>query len=628
MPNALPAWLASVHHDGSARHVSNPCPRMGETVRVRLRTGAAAPVRRTWVRTSPDGEQAFTPMAPAGVSAPARWWEAELVVAEPSVHYRFLLEADDGVWFFSAAGATAYDPLDSTDFRLLADFAPPSWVRGAVFYQVFPDRFARADAAPGPGAGTLAWEAPPPEDLPFARVFYGGDLVGLTQRLDHLAELGVNALYLNPIFTSPSNHRYDVADFEHVDPRLGGDAALSRLRQALTARGMRYLLDLVPNHVGDRHPWFLAAQADPSVPEAEFFTFERRPDRYATWLGVRTLPKLDYRSAELRRRMIAGEDSVVRRWLRPPWSADGWRVDVGNMLGRQGAVQLGAEVARAIRFAAKETRPDAYLLGEHFFDATAQLQGDEWDGVMNYAGFTFPLWHWLRGYRQELRRPAGELVSPVPFSTAALEAAWRARRAAVSWAVALQQYNLLDSHDVPRIRTVVGGNDALHRLAVVVQLTFPGVPGLYYGDEIGMADAPRLGQRGCMVWDGRRWDRALLAFYRDLVALRRASPALQEGGFQVLAVEPDTLAYQREGPEGWILVVAHRGEQPRPAGPLPVADGGVPDGVEFVERLGGAGAVTRDGALPLPELPQGATLWVGGRPPGDRGSDVFPERRS
>ena len=281
-------------------------------------------------------------------------------------------------------------------------------------------------------------------------------------------------------------------------------------------------------------------------------------------------------------------------------------------------MQVGAEVARAIRAAAKETRPDAFLLGEHFFDATAQLQGDQWDAVMNYAGFTFPLWHWLRGYRQELRRETEVLVSPAPFPTEALEAAWRARRAAVPWAVALLQYNLVGSHDVSRIRTVVGGNDALHRLAAMVQLTYPGVPGLYYGDEIGMADAPRLGPRGCMIWDEGRWDRALLAFYRDLVALRRASPTLQEGGFQVLAIEPDTLAYQREGPEEWILVVAHRGERPRPAGPLPVAQGGVPDGVEFVERLGGAVAVTRGGALPLPELPQGATLWVARRPRGDR----------
>jgi alpha-glucosidase len=308
--------------------------------------------------------------------------------------------------------------------------------------------------------------------------------------------------------------------------------------------------------------------------------------------------------------MVTGPDSVLRRWLRPPFSADGWRVDVANMLGRQGEVQLGTEIARAIRQAVKETRPDAYLLGEHFFDAAAQLQGDQWDGAMNYAGFTFPLWHWLRGYKQDAHGMKDVIASPVPWPTAALESAWRSRIAALPWAIALQQYNLLGSHDVPRIRTVVGGNDALHRLAAVVQFTYPGVPGLYYGDEIGMKDVPRLGPRGCMIWDESRWDAALLAFHRELIALRRTSPLIQEGGFQMLAVEPDTFAYQREGTEGRLLVVAHRGERPRPAGPIEAAHGGIPDGLQFVERFSGKVAVTRDGSLALPELPQGATLWV------------------
>jgi alpha-glucosidase len=189
--------------------------------------------------------------------------------------------------------------------------------------------------------------------------------------------------------------------------------------------------------------------------------------------------------------------------------------------------------------------------------------------------------------------------------------------AALPWAIALQQYNQLGSHDVPRIRTVVGGNDALHRLAAVVQFTYPGVPGLYYGDEIGMKDVPRLGQRGCMIWDEGRWDAGLLAFYRDLIALRRASPLMQEGGFQMLAVESDTFAYQREGTEGRLLVVAHRAERPRPAGLIEVAQGGIPDGLQFVERFSGKAAVTRDGKLVLPELPRGATLWVA-EAPGDR----------
>ncbi len=606
----LPPWLGSVHHDGSPRYLSPLHPRLGERVRVRLRAGAAAPVRRAFLRTSPDGEEALTPLAPAFRRGPACWWEGTLEVTEPLVHYRFVLEADDGVWFYAAGGPTGYDPPDATDFRVIAGEAPPAWLAGAVFYQVFPDRFARGAPSAGADPTTLPWGAPPPPDLPFSRVFYGGDLAGVAARLDHLVRLGADALYLNPVFTAPSNHRYDASDLEHVDPRLGGDAALARLRDALSARGMRYILDLVPNHVGRTHPWFRAAQADLAAPEAEFFTFEAHPDRYLSWLGVKSLPKLDYRSPELMRRMVTGPDAVVRRWLRPPYSADGWRVDVANMLGRAGAVQLSAEVARAIRRAAKETRPDAFLLAEHFFDASAGLQGDQWDAAMNYAGFTLPLWGWLRGHRQRVRNVEQVLTSPGPLPTAALAAAWRARRAAVPWAVVLRQYNALDSHDVERIRTVVGGRDALHRLAATVQFTYPGLPAVYYGDEIGMEDVPGLAQRGCMIWDEARWNQPLLAHYQRLAELRRRAPALREGGFELLAAEEDTLAYQREGAEGRVLVVAHRAERPRPAGPLPVADGGVPDGTELVEQLTGHVGVVRGGVLELPAQPQGASVWL------------------
>jgi alpha-glucosidase len=623
MPPPLPRWLSSVHHDGSPRYVSALHPRPGERVRVRLRTGATAPVRRAFLRTCPDGEESLTPLAPGELAGPARWWEGSLVVTEPVVHYRFTLEAEDGVWFFGAAGASAHDPTDATDFRLLAGGSPPSWLAEAVFYQIFPDRFANGDPSLDPRPEdyqyrggrprTFPWGVPPPPDQPFPLVFYGGDLPGLVQRLEHVARLGANALYLNPVFTAPSNHKYDVADFEHVDPHLGGDAALARLREALTARGMRYVLDLVPNHVGASHRWFEVARSDREASEAGFFTFHEHPDQYLSWLGVRSLPKLDYRSAELLRRMVTGPDAVVRRWLRPPYSADGWRVDVANMLGRAGQIQLSAEVARAIRLAVKETRPDAYLVGEHFYDASPMLQGDQWDAVMNYAGFTMPVWTWLRGYRHKARGIDPEVASTVPSTTAALEAAWRARRAAIPWAVVLRQYNPLGSHDVPRIRTVLSGRDALHRLAAAVQFTYPGVPAVYYGDEIGMEDVPGLGERGCMVWDEARWDRSLLAYHQALAALRRATPALREGGFQVLAVEADTIAYQRESAEQRVIVVAHRGDEPRPLAPVPVADGGVPEGVEFVERFTGRTAVVRDGLLALPEQPQGATVWIAER---------------
>jgi len=615
----LSDWLLTVHHDGSKKYVSDLYPRLGAKVGLRLRIDAAAPVQRVFLRTFPDGEQAFSEMSPGVLEPPVRWWQTELEINQPSVHYRFIIQAEDGVWMYSAAGPSIQEPLDIFDFRLLADYTPPGWLAGSVFYQIFPDRFANGDSSTDPKPEefeyhghrprTLHWGARPPENQPFPIVFYGGDLPGITRHLDYLQNLGVNALYLNPIFSAFSNHKYDVADYKHVDVHFGGDDALVALRRALDERGMRYILDIVPNHAGYWHPWFQTARADAQSVEAEFFTFNHHPDQYASWLGVWTLPKLNYRSAELRRRIYAGEEAIFRRWLRPPFSADGWRIDVANMLGRQGATQMGEEIARGIRQAVKETAPQAYLIGENFFDASPQLQGDQWDGVMNYAGFMRPLLHWLRGYIQGAFGLKNKIRSPVALPTAALAATWRERLAAIPWALVLQQYNLLDSHDTDRVRSTLGENDALHRLAVLLLFTFPGVPGLYYGDEIGMLDVPELRSRGCMVWEEQSWDQSLLAYHKDLIALRRNSAVLQTGGFQILASEADLLAYQRESPAGRFLAVAQRSATARPPSRLLVAHGGIPDGTRFVERFSGIERVVEAGALVMPELPQGGTLW-------------------
>ena len=615
----LPDWLLSIHHDGSEKYVSDLYPRLGAKVRLRLRIDATAPVQRVFLRSFPDGEQAFTEMNPGALEPPVRWWQAELEINQPSVHYRFILQAEDGVWMYSAAGPSVQEPVDIFDFRLLADYTPPGWLASSVFYQIFPDRFANGDPTTDPKPEefeyrghrprTFPWGAKPSQGQPFHIVFYGGDIPGIIQHLDYLQELGVNALYLNPVFSAYSNHKYDVADYEHVDAHFGGDQALAALRRSLSERGMHYILDIVPNHAGYWHPWFQTARADARAPEAEFFTFNHHPDQYASWLGVWTLPKLNYRSAELRQRIYAGEQAVFRRWLRQPFSADGWRIDVANMLGRQGQTQMGEEVARGIRQAVKETASQAYLMGENFFDASPQLQGDQWDGVMNYAGFKRPLLYWLRGYDQGAFGLEQKIHSHIPWPTAALAATWRERLAAVPWAVALQQYNLLDSHDTERVRSILGENDALHRLAVLLLLTFPGVPGLYYGDEIGMVDDPELKSRGCMVWEEQSWDRSLLTYHKDLIALRRNSVVLQKGGFQILASEADLVAYQRESPDGRFLVVAQRSATSRPPARLLVAHGGIPDGTRFAERFSGIERVVEDGALQMPELAQGGTLW-------------------
>ena len=623
----LPDWLKSVYHNSSASYVSDPNPKLNDTVTMQIRVDAKAPIRKVYLRTFPDGEQALTLMEKVKENELFTLWHSPMLINQPNVHYRFILEAGDGVWTYTAAGATATMPLDSTDFQLLADYHSPEWLETAVFYQIFPDRFYNADPNTDPNPEefefrgnrpqTFPWGQPPGQDTLFPIAFYGGDIPGITEKLDYIQELGINALYLNPIFTAHSNHKYDVADYENVDVHFGGNEALISLRQGLSQRNMRYILDIVPNHCGYWHPWFQTAQKDPDAPEAAFFTFHKRPDEYASWLGVWMLPKLNYRSLELRRRMYEADDAIFKKWLQPPYSADGWRIDVANMLGRQGDIQIGTEVVEGIRDAVKSTNPEAYLIGENFFDATASLQGNEWDGVMNYSGLATPLLAWLRGIKKGAIGLDGVIESGTSWPTTALAKTWQQYLAAVPWRIALQQFNLLNSHDTPRLRTEVGENDALQRLAAIVQFTFPGIPCLYYGDEIGMVEDEHLSQRGCMIWDEAQWDHDLRDFYKELIRLRQETAVLQTGGFQILAVEPDTITYQREGANACsehgrsdrLIIIAHRSAIPRPANPLTIAHGGIADGTQFIEHFGGQVALVENGTLQLPSLSQGATIW-------------------
>ncbi len=610
----LPNWLDTIFHSGATPYVSDLYPKLGDSVTIRVRVAPDVPIKRLFLRTFPDGEQHFAPLK----SAENGWYEAQLTIAEPVVHYRFVVESADGLFWLTAKGAQLHEPLDTFDFRIIANYTAPDWLHETVFYQIFPDRFANGDPANdikpsdfeyrGQRPKTFAWEQPPDPDTIFSLIFYGGDLVGVRQRLSHIEMLGINAIYFNPLFTSKSNHKYDGSDYDHVDPSLGGDAALERLREELTQRDMRYMLDIVPNHCGYAHPWFTAAREDPTAPEAEFFTFSSHPDQYATWLGVWSLPKLNYNSAELRRRMYGNADGVLRKWLTGGFSADGWRVDVANMLGRQGETQIGDEISQEIRAAVKETNPNAYLLGENFFDATSQLQGNQYDGAMNYAGFTHPLLYWLIGFHLRAWGLGEEIWSDVPFSTQALVDTWRERMAVIPWQIQLQQFNLLGSHDTPRIRSLVKEDDALHRLAVAVLLTFPGVPSIYYGDEIGMVDDPHLDQRGCMIWDEDRWDNDLLAFYREMIGLRRTSSALQVGSFEVISAESDHFAYLRQSPDEIILLIANRGA-PIENFTLSLAMTNLADGLQL-SRFGTSQTVTiQDRSLVLSEMPKGALIF-------------------
>lgn len=616
MPND--SWMKSVHHDGSPYYVVGQSMRIGDTLALRLRADVDAPIERVFLRTTPNGTQYIQEMRPAQVETVARWWEIELKLQMPRTNYRFFLQSSEGGYWFSAGGITRHAPADTSDFKILANYQNPAWVNSSVFYQIFPDRFYDGDPSNNVRSGEYdchgkptvarAWgERPRPHSESGACEFFGGDLQGITQKLDYLQDLGITALYLTPIFTALTNHKYDVVDYKQVDPHFGGDAALVALREALDARGMRLMLDIVPNHSGSTHPWFLDAQADASAETAGFYTFYQHPTSYEEFMGVRSLPKLNYRSARLRDYMYAAPGSIMRYWLQSPFRIDGWRIDVANMLGRQNEIQMGHKVGRGMRRAVKAEKPDAYLIGEHFYDATAHLQGDELDAVMNYLGFMFPVLQWLTDFDiHEVWRRFWPDKQALP--TEAMAAQWQAFRAAIPWQVAIQQFNLLDSHDTPRALTHLGEDMERMRVAAALLFTYPGVPCVYYGDEIGMVGADDPDNRRCMIWDQSAWNTDLRAYFQQLIRLRRNSPALSHGGFQLLHAEGHTLAFLREVPEERLLIVARRSADEMDT--LPVRAAALPDGTHLHELFTGTESVVSKGMLWLAGLPEvGVRIW-------------------
>ncbi|MGH2971048.1 MAG: glycoside hydrolase family 13 protein [Gaiellaceae bacterium] len=529
-------------------------------LRLRTPVGAAG---RVWLRYLEDGEPRVVEAAVDEESAGEIWWRAEAPTPNAQLRYRWLLAGGNvGYRWFNAIGLRPCDVPGADDFVLDREPGAPDWHARSVVYEIFPDRFARGGVdAPAPDwAIPRQWDSLPEgrgPTTPFE--LYGGDLRGVEQHLDHVEHLGANVLYLTPFFPAGSTHRYDASSFERVDPLLGGDAALASLLAAAHARGMRVVGDLTLNHCGAGHDWFLRARKDPSAPERELFFFdESEPFGYACWLGVSSLPTLNWGSPELRRRM----ELVLRHWLE--FGVDGWRIDVANMIGRYRLLDVNHEVAAWARALAG----NRLLLAEHGHDFRPDLDGRGWHGVMNYAGFLRPVWWWLN---------AGAIEKDVFFDTPAPAYAgarafdvMRAYRAGVSWDAIVNSWTLLDSHDTARFR-VVAGSRARHVAGIGLQMTTPGVPMIFAGDEIGLEGDWGEDARRTMPWSHPdRWDGELLDAYRALVALRRSSDALARGGMRYVHVSDDAIAYLRETREERILCLARR--TPEQPVPLPFDD--------------------------------------------------------
>lgn len=598
------------HHDGSAMYVSNLAPNIDDTVSLFLRVPKASAVTQAMLRTYIDGEQALTETTIDRETEHDVWLRGQLRVENPVVNYRWLLDGVPGGYqWLNGEGLHARDVTDAADFRITTYPAPPAWAADAVLYQIFPDRFAKSIERSAPEwAIAQQWDDPvigAGPETPFQ--YYGGDLDGITAHLDHIASTGANTLYLTPIFPARSNHRYDASTFDEVDPLLGGNEALARLADAVHARGMRIMGDLTTNHCGAEHEWFQRAIADADSPEAGYFTFTHHPDQYVCWFGHPSLPKFDHRSQALRRALYEGPDSTVAKWL-GEHAFDGWRIDVANMTARLGTMDLNHMVATTLRETMADANPESLLLAEHSHDASNDLLGDGWHGVMDYAGFSRPLWQWLKRPEQ-LRFEPGPFTPLANFGGTSMVAAMRSFSAARPWRATAHALTLIGSHDVPRIAEFLDRNEDLITVAFGLLASMPGIPMLWAGDEIGQEGSNGEDGRRPFPWhDTASWNSARLATTRALFNARADRVALRHGGLRWLGYSDEAVTFLREAPEESVLIHAAR------AAHVPVRLSSAVVGRELT-GLAGTPSLHADanGTITLPAHGPAFSMWLTSR---------------
>jgi alpha-glucosidase len=512
------------------------------------------------------------------------------------------------------------------NFVIIPGFHTPDWAKGAVMYQIFVDRFFNGDPGNDVESGEYVYLGEPVTKVTDwhkypagvgVREFYGGDLKGVIEKLDYLVELGVEVIYFNPLFVSPSNHKYDIQDYDYMDPHFGvileedeqaessgqrgenrfadkyikrvtdkrnleaSNALFIRVVAEAHKRGMRVILDGVFNHCGSFNKWMDRERIYENAPGYEkgafitqdspyrrYFSFRNEYEwpynrSYDGWWGHETLPKLNYEgSRELTDYIL----EIGKKWVSPPFNADGWRLDVAADLGH--SQSFNHKFWKVFRKAVKEANPEAIILAEHYGSTRDWLQGKEWDTVMNYDGFMEPVTWFLTGmekhsddFREDLLGNAESFWGAMRHHNAAF--------AMPSWMVAMNQ---LSNHDHSRFLTrtnhMVGRtntlgpeaagrhvNKAVFREAVVIQMTWLGAPTIYYGDEAGQVGFTDPDNRRTYPWG--REDRDLIAFHKDIIRLRKEHDELRRGSIKPVAEDYNFLAYGRFHGKGQSLIAVN-----------------------------------------------------------------------
>ncbi|TFB24500.1 alpha-glycosidase [Filobacillus milosensis] len=410
-------------------------------------------------------------------------------------------------------------------------FDAPTWVKDTIWYQIFPERFGNGDSSNDP-EGTLDWGS----SVPSPTNFFGGDFQGVIDHLDYLEELGINGLYFTPIFKAKSYHKYDTIDYFEIDPQFGDKDKFRELIGKCHEKGIRVMLDAVFNHSGYYfEPFQDVLENGAQSKYADWFhiqefplQFEPRPN-YDTFAFVPEMPKLNTENPEVKKYLL----DVAKYWVEE-FDIDGWRLDVANEIDHQFWREFRQEV--------KSVKEDVYILGEIWHDSMPWLQGDQFDAVMNYP-FTEATLNFFARQSINSEQFANQINNVL---------------AAYPENVNEVAFNLLGSHDTPRVLTRTDGDKNLAKLMYLFQLTFIGTPCIYYGDEIAMTGGEDPGCRKCMVWDEDEQDQDMLEFFKEMIALRHKEPLLRgEGQFRFVETNNDEnyVMYERCNSDERILVV-------------------------------------------------------------------------
>jgi neopullulanase len=475
----------------------------------------------------------------------------------------------------------------------------PAWVQDAIFYQIFPDRFAASAQVEKP-THLEAWDTPP---TTFG--FKGGDLLGVVEHLDYLSDLGVNALYLNPIFQSASNHRYHTHDYFQVDPLLGGNTAFETLLAAAHARGIRVILDGVFNHASRGfYPFSHTLENGAASPYRDWFNFHGFPVRaydsapnYDAWWNIAALPKFNHQNPQVREFLFR----VAEHWVRA--GIDGWRLDVPGEIDDD-------EFWREFRRRVKNANPEAYIVGEIWQRGDRWLRGDQFDAVMNYQFTRLCLGFFANhdGIDHALAHEHSYgKISPLDTTEFTRSLAdlltWYPRETAYA------QLNLLDSHDTARFVTIARGDTSTLKLALLTMFCYVGAPMLYYGDEIALEGRLDPDCRRAMIWEPSKRGQEMLAYTKRLIALRKKYAALRRGEMLTLHAQSRTFAFARRLADETVIVIVNADREPVC---LDLRVNGLcPNGTRLVEEWTRAEITVQDGfASDLPVAPREGSVWV------------------